>query len=899
MCDIPSGIRATVTMDVLPPDHTILERPFMAYRPFGVDERGERIQDFGGMIIRDNVEYLEECVRKSRGAAAAETVADELCGLLNGRIRDSAYHVTPAFLKTVWNSYSYEFSSYLREFCRQLSGCPTFHYDVGKEKHISPLIQTLGRPFRLSQIHRMYPYFAQKFARGLECTVVEVTDRSAVLRLQFSDKVVEQFGPYRRACAAQTCESSKGRIAMVPVRLHGLPPSTVIDRACIVRGDAYCEWDVRWKPEQSQPVWPYWGATAGLAAFTYLSVVHPEISAVEALAVALVPTLVAGMITSRRIQSETRKREALIQEQVAFVEARHEELREAYLEQEQTRVELRRKVNQLTALHRSGLLFSSTLDREALLQQVLETLIRDLNYDRAMISFYDPVRQVIGNARALGVSPEIQAFVRAREISLTDSESPEGMVVLQGKSLLIGDVREVWDRLHPINQQLIEMINTKALIAVPLKAKDRILGTLMVDRMQEHSLTHDDLELMTTLANQVAIALDNAAAYQQIEEWNMRLEVKVRERTAALEQADRLRSQFLSHVSHELKTPLTSIKGFIQNLLDGLTGPLNDKQFRYLSRMLENSDRLIRMIEDLLDRTRIETGRLEVLPAEVDLEACLADAIEQLRPLAQAKRQKIELVYPAATMIAWADRDRLTQVVVNLVQNSIKFTPEDGQIAVRVQSETPRSARIVVRDTGPGVPSEFLDKIFDPFFRVQHGQRSGPKGLGLGLSIVKTLVELQGGAVMARNHPDGGAEVLFTVPLLPTLDPPASSGLSAGRQILVIEGDADIQQLLADRLRANGLYPHLVMDREMAMERLQAEPYAGVLLEVDAALADRVELVREIRLCNQRIPILLLCTADSQAVAARAMGLGAQATLLKPFESGEVQRLIDYWFRPG
>src|SRR6476646_12092173 len=145
------------------------------------------------------------------------------------------------------------------------------------------------------------------------------------------------------------------------------------------------------------------------------------------------------------------------------------------------------------------------------------------------------------------------------------------------------------------------------------------LGSLMVDRIQAHSLTQDDLELMMTVAHQVAIALDNASAYEQIEDLNMGLEVKVRERTFELEQADRLRSQFLSLVSHELKTPLTSIKGFLQNLLDGLTGAVNDKQQRYLSRMLENSDRLIRMIEDLLDRTRIQTGKLELVPAELDL----------------------------------------------------------------------------------------------------------------------------------------------------------------------------------------------------------------------------------------------------------------------------------------
>ncbi len=248
----------------------------------------------------------------------------------------------------------------------------------------------------------------------------------------------------------------------------------------------------------------------------------------------------------------------------------------------------------------------------------------------------------------------------------------------------------------------------------------------------------------------------------------MGLEVKVRERTAELEQADRLRSQFLSHVSHELKTPLTSIKGFLQNLLDGLTGPLNEKQQRYLSRMLDNSDRLIRMIEDLLDRTRIQSGRLDLVPDEIDLGICVTDAVEQLRLLAQAKQQTLEAVAPPAPLMVWADRDRLIQIVTNLVQNAVKFTPEGGSIMVTVRQENQTLAGVSVRDTGPGIPPEFLDQIFDPFFRVKQ-VRSGIKGLGLGLSIVRTLVELQGGTIAARSEPGRGAELYFTIPLLPTI----------------------------------------------------------------------------------------------------------------------------------
>ena len=491
----------------------------------------------------------------------------------------------------------------------------------------------------------------------------------------------------------------------------------------------------------------FWAAAGAAVTSTIVRLVYPAMSLGEVLLAGLIPVLLAGTWINWRLRRLSQRREALIQEQVDFVESRHEELREAYLEQEHTRVELRRSVNHLTVLHRAGLLFSSTLDREALLEQVLQTLTRDLHFERAMISFYDPVRRVTTDVRVVGVPAEIQALARTHETPVTDPESPEGTVLLEGKPLLIGDIQPYAARMHPQNQRLLRLIGTKSLIAVPLKTKDRILGSMIVDRTKEHSLTQDDLELMTTFAHQAAIALDNASAYQQIEELNVGLEAKVRERTKELEQADRLRSQFLSHVSHELKTPMTSIKGFLQNMLDGLTGAVNEKQQRYLSRMLDNSDRLIRMIEDLLDRTRIQTGKIELVPAELDLGQCVAEVVEQLRPLAQAKRQTLETIYssqPDVPLSVWADRDRLVQIVINLVQNAMKFTPEEGGITVTVAKENHRHAGVTVRDTGPGIPPECLEKVFDPFFRVA-ATRTAAKGLGLGLSIVRALVELHVG----------------------------------------------------------------------------------------------------------------------------------------------------------
>jgi signal transduction histidine kinase/CheY-like chemotaxis protein len=628
-----------------------------------------------------------------------------------------------------------------------------------------------------------------------------------------------------------------------------------------------------------------------------VGVLNPTVSLGEVLLVGLCPILAVGIMVNRRLLRESERREALIQEQITFVESRHEELREAYLEQEQMRVELRRKVAQLTALHRAGLSFGSTFERDALLHQVLEALTHELNYNSAMVSMFDPCEHTVQHIRLIGAPPEVETFAQSCRIPITDCESPEGAVVLQGRPLLVKDIESIRHSLHPLNQRLAELSGTKALVVVPIKAKDRIWGMLTVDRAHNQSVTEDDLELMTTVASQVSIALDNASAYQQIEEWNQGLEVKVKERTEALERADRLRGQFLSHVSHELRTPLTSIKGFIQNLLDGLTGPLNEKQQRYLVRMSENSDRLVRMIEDLLDRTRIETGRLDVHPADVELEPCISDVLEQLKPLAQVKQQTLEFCCADTKVVVWADRDRLIQTVVNLIHNSIKFTPPGGNVTVICTLANHRTAAVLVRDTGPGIPPEHLDKIFDPFFRIQQGQRTGPKGLGLGLSIVKTLVELQGGEVAARNRPEGGAELSFTIPIHAVNAPLLLEPYTASQQILVVDDDPDIQQLLHDRLKAGGYQAFSALDGGQALAMLQSRQFDGMILDIGIGQIDGLEVLRQVRLTNLHLPIIMITASGAQELAVQAIGLGAQAYLLKPFDAGQLQQTMDRWFR--
>jgi CheY-like chemotaxis protein len=325
-------------------------------------------------------------------------------------------------------------------------------------------------------------------------------------------------------------------------------------------------------------------------------------------------------------------------------------------------------------------------------------------------------------------------------------------------------------------------------------------------------------------------------------------------------------------------------------MLDGLTGAVNEKQQRYLSRMLDNSERLIRMIEDLLDRTRIQTGKLELAPSELDLGQCVAETVEQLRPLAQAKRQRLDAAYPDMPLLVWADRDRLVQIVMNLVQNAMKFTPEEGSIAVVVDKENHRHAGVTVRDTGPGIPPECLEKIFDPFFRVT-ATRTTAKGLGLGLSIVRTLVELHGGTIEARDSKGGGAELHFTLPLRVARGA-ASPASDTPRRILVVDDDKDIRELLQDRLQSLGYLVETETDGLRALKAVGSGRFAGAILDIGIPSLDGMEVLKQIRQCDEHLPIIMVTASGAKDTAIKAISLGAQAYLLKPFDVEELEQVI-------
>jgi signal transduction histidine kinase len=234
-----------------------------------------------------------------------------------------------------------------------------------------------------------------------------------------------------------------------------------------------------------------------------------------------------------------------------------------------------------------------------------------------------------------------------------------------------------------------------------------------------------------------------------------------------LKEMDRLKTMFLSQVSHELKTPLSSIKGFVDNMLDGLTGELQGKQREYLDRIRSNTERLTRMITNLLDLSRIEskTHSLDKVPVRIyDL---AEEAAKQFHLIAASKRIAIKLVCPDTTIQVLADHDKFIQVITNLIDNAIKFTPAGGDITITIKRLDLKRVLLAVKDSGVGIPEDVLkNHLFEPFYQAKQLPGTHVTGLGLGLSIVKTLVELHDGTVSIDSKVGLGTEFCIVMPAI-------------------------------------------------------------------------------------------------------------------------------------
>lgn len=431
---------------------------------------------------------------------------------------------------------------------------------------------------------------------------------------------------------------------------------------------------------------------------------------------------------------------------------------------------IKRQISQLSAVHETSAATASTLDLNLLLNTVLQLLMANLGFSRMVLLLRREDQDVAYIAQIAGVPPDIADFARQLELPIREDGTLLAELLLQARPLLVHDIDTVAHRLHPPMRELARKVDVRSFVAVPLQTHGQTLGILVGDRSTA-PCTDEDLSILVTIAGHVAAAIDNARAYADLTELTQHLEQRIQERTRELSIAnerlqdhDRRRSMFVSVASHELRTPMTAIRSFTDNMRDGITGPLTERQATYLSRIGHNLDRLTRIINQLLDWSRLDLHK-DVLNLEpLCIQQTTVLVADSLQAVASDKRVTIDVRCAEKTPPVRGDRDKVEQILWNLIGNAVKFTPPEGRVTVDFSTSPDRFVQVTVADTGCGIRPDDLPKIFNEFSKVPSPIPTA-QGAQLGLCITRTLVTMHGGRIWAESAPGEGSRFFFTLPI--------------------------------------------------------------------------------------------------------------------------------------
>src|SRR5262245_20952673 len=347
--------------------------------------------------------------------------------------------------------------------------------------------------------------------------------------------------------------------------------------------------------------------------------------------------------------------------------------------------------------------------------------------------------------------------------------TPVGRAIIDRETVHVHDLKAEVETEFPHSKPRQAISGVRTLLTTPLLPGGKAIGAIVIRRNEVRPFSDKQIELLRTFADQAVIAIENVRLFQEIQEKSRQLETA----NERLKELDRLKSDFVSNVSHELRTPLTAIKGAVDLLLRGVPGPLNENQTHHLSRVRSNTQHLAGLINDLLDLSKIEEEKIELDAGRVSLGGLLHEVMETVKPMAVEKSVLIEVDVLEPSVLVWADRDKVTQVLMNLIGNAIKFTPSDGKIGVSTANDRGGWVRVSIRDAGPGIPASEQEKIFEKFYQVTRDGGPKPKGTGLGLAMSKSLVELHGGKIWVESQEGRGSTFSFTLPV----SAPVTSGL--------------------------------------------------------------------------------------------------------------------------
>jgi len=411
-------------------------------------------------------------------------------------------------------------------------------------------------------------------------------------------------------------------------------------------------------------------------------------------------------------------------------------------------------------------------------------------------------------------------------------------------------------------------------IAAPLLENDQSLGFITLFDKEAGDFTDSDESVLVQLAQMASVAVQKARLYREAHE------------------ANRAKDDFLATLAHELRTPMTAILGWVQ-LLRG--GELDGKDVEDAIRMIEASTKVqAHLVEDLLDVSRIIAGKLKIQPTAIELRPLLENVTETFSKTAEENGVKLVAELDGNPMSIWGDATRLQQVVWNLLSNAIKFTPRGGTVTLSLSYDDGHAC-IGVRDTGEGIAPEFLPFVFERFRQAERGTMRTHSGLGLGLAIVRHLVEMHGGEVLARSDgPGNGAEFIVRLPLRAVRDedaPPSKDfPLLKDRRIIVVDDDETAREALKELFEAFGAIVHAVGSVSAALTSLRGREADLIVSDIAMPGEDGYALMRRLREIEvaEGIPALAVTAYGRQEDQLRILSAGFRRYVQKPVSATEL-----------
>jgi signal transduction histidine kinase len=420
------------------------------------------------------------------------------------------------------------------------------------------------------------------------------------------------------------------------------------------------------------------------------------------------------------------------------------------------------------------------LKRIASLTNIGKTISLRFDTDELLMALYTECKKIVDCSLFTIALLDEQTNELSFEIDIRDGvmlpkeRMPVGAglnswVVQHHQSLLINSVA---DEQRMGVKAVADTKPTESWLGVPMIARDRVVGVISVESYKKNAFTNDDLLLLTAIANQAGVAIENQRLYKDLEGLTYALEQRVNERTNELREtnlrlmaADRSKNQFLANMSHELRTPLNSIIGFSSVLLENVRDVLPPRMYKFLENIRTAGNHLLELINDILDLSKIEAGKMELRADEFDLRDTIAAVERVMKGFAAEANVRISSSIDSNVPRVRLDEGRLKQILFNLLSNAVKFSPRGGPVTIDVQMSGADQVRIDVSDRGIGIAADELQRIFDEFYQTEEGRRARRGGTGLGLSLARNFVELHHGRIDVKSKPGEGSTFSLLLPV--------------------------------------------------------------------------------------------------------------------------------------